>query len=754
MGKYSDSLLGGGSVAQNAPRRSYSDDLLGSGLQTTQPTVQPEKGQGWGEWAASLPGKAFDAIKGQQDPRYKDVGTVFDQFTDELRDPTGYAALAGASDAQMADIIRKQLGDRFIRSEKDAGGYDVFVTRGPDGKEQRGYVNRPGLDVQDAWRGFYGALPYALTGGGAALATKGAGLGVKMLGQGAAATGTSLAGDVAQMPMGSEQGLELDKAATIGAFGAAGPLAGKVAGSLWNRFVTVPGLVDKTTGKLTAKGADAARRAGLDPAELDADFSQRFARIFAESGDEAQAATRAATEAYDIPVTRGQASKDPYWLTQEEAMRRRLYGQSAQDTVRGFDERQASAIRQGALGAEKDIGSPLSDVPSVARTIAPNRNPGAYDFDRAPGALGDDIGAAVRGTRQAARVEEGALWDEPVRRLAASDDALKTLRPMVQARLVSEEITDLTPTLERMTKVVGEFADKRLPVVESGGIRLKETKSVDDMRRRLLAMVDGAEPGSDKRSAGIIYDAFNDWIAQSAKQNLLIGDPAAAMQLVQARAFTRGVRELFDNKNAGARLKNILSGKADSGERVIDELFGAGSGKSVNQGTVTALRTIKAALDRFTPEGAEAAWSDIKLAYWTRLVMGKNGEMLGPTAITNNIKNALEKQRTVFNTLYSDTERREIRKFLTAVEAAAFKPPNASGSGYTFASLVKDGLLRILDAMGLGTTARAAVGMSGLDKAFGAASAQSAVRGLVRPRRPDLAPISAPVGQQYNRQNQ
>lgn len=754
MGKYSDSLLGGGAVTQNMQRRSYSDDLLGSGLTNAQPAVQPEQEQGWGEWAASLPGKAMDAIKGQQDQRYKDVGTVFDQFTDELRDPTGYAALAGASDAQMADIIRKQLGDRFIRSEKDAGGYDVFVTRGPDGREQRGYINRPGLDVQDAWRGFYGALPYVLTGGGTALATRGAGLGVQMLAQGTAATGTSLAGDAAQMPMGSEQGLEFDKAATIGAFGAAGPLAGKVAGSLWNRFVTIPGLVDKTTGKLTTKGAEAARRAGLDPADLDADFSQRFAKAFADTGDEAIAATRAGTEAFDIPVTRGQMTKDPYLLTQEEAMRRRLYGQSAQDTMRGFDERQASAIRQGALGAEKDIGSPLGDVPSVARTIAPQRNPGAYDFDRNAANLGEDIGSAVRASRAAAAAEESALWDENVRRLAATPEALRTLRPMVQARIASEGITDLTPTLERMTKVVGEFADGKLPVVESGGIKLKETKSVDDMRRRLLEMVDDAEQGSDKRAAGIVYDSFNDWIAQSAKQRLLDGDPAAAMQLVQARAFTKSVRELFDNKAAGSRLKNILSGKADSGERIVNEMFGSSGGKSVNQGTATTLKTIKAALDRFSPDGAEAAWSDIKLAYWTRLVMGKNGEMLGPTAIANNIKNALSQQRTIVRTLYDDKELREIRKFLTAVNAAAFKPPNASGSGYTAASLLKDGLLRVLDAMGLGTTARAAISASGLDKAFGAASAQRAVRGIAPPRRPDLAPISAATGQQYNRQRQ
>lgn len=709
--------------------------------------TKPEqpKPESWGEWA-------INTVKGRQDPAYAGTPSVFSQFRGDLSNPTGMAALAGASDEQMGDVIRKQLGDRVLRTEKDSYGNQVIVTRGPDGQEQRGYVNVPGLDREDVARGIRGALPYAVTGGAAGAALRGAGVGINAIAQGVSAAGTSVAGDVAQIPLGSEQGIELGKAAAVGGFGAAGPVVGKVAGALWNRFVTIPGLVDKTTGQLTPKGIAAAQRAGLNPDDVQGDFAQRFAKALAETGDEAQAATRAGAEAFDIPVTRGQATKDPYLLTQEEAMRRRLYGQSAQDTMRGFDERQAAAVRQGALGAERDIGSPVADVPSVARTVAPNRNAGAYEFDRNPGPLGDDIGASVRGTREAARAEEGALWDDGVRGLEASPYALATLRGHVEDAVQKAGIADATPTLEKALKAVGEFADGKLPVQEAGGIKLKATQSVDDMRRRLGSLMDGLE-GSEKRAVGVVYDAFNDWIGESAKNLLLIGDPEKAMQLVQARAFTKAVREMFGNKSAGSRLSNILDGKADSGERVIESLFGAQGGKGVSQGAITTLKTIKAALDRFTPEGAEAAWSDIKLAYWTRLVTGKNGEMLGATAITNNIKNALHRQSSIVQTLYSREEIREIRKYLGAVEAAAFKPPNASGSGYTAASLIKDGLLRVLDAFGLGTTARAAVGASGIEKAFGAAQAQRAVSGAVTPKRPNLGPGSAPIGQQYDRQS-
>ena len=143
----------------------------------------------------------------------------------------GRASLAGASDAQLADIFQSNLGDRFVRREKDANGYDVFVTRGADGQEQRGYLNQPGLDGEDVARGIRAALPYMATGGAAGLAGRGAGLLANMGLQGAAGVVTSVVGDVVQMLMGSQQGIETDKALWAGGLSAAGPAAGRLVGN-------------------------------------------------------------------------------------------------------------------------------------------------------------------------------------------------------------------------------------------------------------------------------------------------------------------------------------------------------------------------------------------------------------------------------------------------------------------------------------------------------------------------------------------
>ena len=710
-------------------------------------TEQPK--EGWGEWA-------INTIKGRQDPRESNTKTVFEQYPNELRGPTGDAAIFGASDDAMADIIVKNLGDRYVRTDKDVHGYPIIVTRGADGQEQRGYVNRPGLDLQDVARAGYGSLPYLATGGAVGAATRGAGIGFQAIMQGLGAGATSVAGDAGNIVQGSKQGVDLPKAAVMTGFGAAGPVIGAATGALWRRFVTIPGLIDKSTGQLTPKGIEAARQAGLDPADVTPDFAQSFSKSLATSGNPAQAATEAGLERFGIPATRGQITKDPYLLTQEEGMRRRLYGESAQDTMRAFDQQQQDAIRFSALGDDgTGVVATGTTAPrqGIGEQINPTRKPGAAQSDRQPATLGNSVQDTLQAARRNARTQEANLWDDNVKNLAATPKALESLTPHMEMALANESA--FTSTGEAMAKEIGQFAKGELPVVEAGGIKLKPIQSVDQMRRRLKGLLDNAQDGSDKHQAGQIYGAFNDWIGDAAEKSLLAGDPAAAMQLVKARGFTKEVRQIFEPRaNDGTmtpgarRLGAILDdGKADSGEAVIQHLLGSAGSRGVNQGTVSALRNAKMALDRFAPgDAGKQAWDDIRLSYWTRLVSGKNGDLVGPTAMVNNLKGAMQNQSTVMSTLYTPLELRKMREFIRALEAVSFKPPNASGSGYSAAQFAKEGLLKILDSFGIGTPARAALQYTGIGNALSSAQAKQAVRAVVRPNRPNLNPALEAIG--------
>jgi hypothetical protein len=312
-----------------------------------------------------------EAIVGRHDPAYAGVHTVFEQFPDELTHPTASAAMLGASDPQMADIIQKHLGDKFIRREKDANGYDVMVTRAPEGGEQKGYVNAPGLDAQDMWRAFYGAAPYVVTGLGAgAIARKlGAGRIASPLLQALGAGTASVAGDIGQIPLGSEQGIEPGKATSMTLLGGLGELGANAGAALWRRFVTEPRYLDRATGQLTELGKAAAAKLGLDPDSMASETQKVFAKTYAATPQDAERVLRShsATE-FNIPSTVGQRLKDPEQLLKEKAMRTGLYGAQAKDIITGLDEEQRAAIERGVHSTIPETlrGAPIYQLPSPA----------------------------------------------------------------------------------------------------------------------------------------------------------------------------------------------------------------------------------------------------------------------------------------------------------------------------------------------------------------------------------------------------
>lgn len=269
----------------------------------------------------------------------------------------------------------------------------------------------------------------------------------------------------------------------------------------------------------------------------------------------------------------------------------------------------------------------------------------------------------------------------------------------------------------------------------------------------------GASTPEDARAASSIYDGFNDWIDAAAAQNLLAGNAGVAAQLKIARGFTKEMREVFAPSLAGKatpaakRLAAVMD-KADSPEGVINQLFGSVGSRGVDQGSVGALTNMKSALDRFLPaDVAKSTWDDVRLAYWVRLVQGRNGDMLGPQAVMNNIKSALSQQQSVVRSLYTPAEETTIREFVRALETIAYKPPNASGSGYTAASFAKDFVQRLFGAFGLQSRlAQTAIELSGLPKAYGTAAARSAVSQSVKARPPNYAPAATALGATYARE--
>jgi hypothetical protein len=286
---------------------------------------------------------------------------------------------------------------------------------------------------------------------------------------------------------------------------------------------------------------------------------------------------------------------------------------------------------------------------------------------------------------------------------------------------------------------------------------VRQTQSVDQMRRTLGSIVEAAADKPSERQAKMVYEAFNEWIGESAEKALLAGDPAAAMNIVKARGFTKELKSLIAPKDqtgrltpAAQRIAKILdNGRADSGEAVIQSLFGAQGSQTAGTGTVNALANVKTFLQQHAPkEVATQTWDDIRLAYWTRLVQDGAGALYGPQAMLSNIRKAMSAQKSVFDVMYSGEERRIISKFADALQVVVYKPPNASGSGYTAGRLVNEGLAKVLDTIGLGRVYRAVGSKYGIGDGLAKSRAENLVKGAAGPRwRPNLTPVATPAAE-------
>jgi hypothetical protein len=251
------------------------------------------------------------------------------------------------------------------------------------------------------------------------------------------------------------------------------------------------------------------------------------------------------------------------------------------------------------------------------------------------------------------------------------------------------------------------------------------------MRRRLLAMSRAADNDTDRKAATAIYDGFNDWIDDAAEKALVNGDPDAAAALRIARDTSKTMRQIFQPttkrgiSTPGARILDDIIERSDSAEGIVSGLFGGGPSSNVKDGSVEALKHVQGALRRYAdPEVAAQTWNDVRAAYWVRLVKGKNGDMLSPTVMMQNIKQALHNQRSIMHVLYENAEIGQMVRFQRALQQISYRDPNPSGSAVGLATLAKQFLGKVLDAVPFG---RAAFERSGIPDAYGAAVAKRAV---------------------------
>lgn len=620
----------------------------------------------------SVVSRTVENLAPPEDPNFAGVGAVTDFGV-----ATPYAKMVAVSDEAYSDVLKKNLGDRYLGSERDARGHEVLRYLDQNGQEKRGYVNQPGADWQDVDRFISSSLPYVAGGAIGGALTRGGGAISRVAGQALPAAGVSYGQDIAAREIGSEQGLDHTRAAMAGGLAgfaaAAGPLTagaaaggllgasqgnttaeqiaggmlgavgGGVAGRQVQKALTPsqqPSVVD---GRLATPEAQlAARRAGLiDDAnpDLDPAIAKRFGENIRKATDPGELSVLAQTERFGIETTKGQRTKAPSQLLIEKDARFGTLGDDAERLFRapdGFDKRQQKQIERAGFSRSDDLISdqtPLDPAQrGVGETIAPGRG-----ITNADGVRYDELGRSIAdGLQRAKTAGDEAInkaW-EGIGRIYPKQEAFANLGTTINQKMTNGPSFDeaTMPNAKSMVDTLRRFMngeEAKLGV----GLGNPETRrmDLDFVRRRLLADKGGQTP-QERSVANSIYNGFETWMDDIAERGMLAGDPANVAKIRTARQVTREVKSLFDLKDpggkqsSGGRIMNQILEKADTPEQVIGALLGSSGPTSIpKSGSVRAINSFKEALFskkggmEVDPQVATRSWNDLRMAYWSRL---------------------------------------------------------------------------------------------------------------------------------------
>lgn len=663
----------------------------------------------WTGWAAQM-------VRGKTDSRYKDLPAFID--TDGANQiGTGRflaAKTLGAGDASYADMLAAGIKHLNPKLTDDANGFKIISYDGKDGKRISAYVNKPGLDLEDVNRTAFSALPFIATGGAAGAATKAAPWIIRAPVQAVTAGATSVAQDAGAYAGGSEQGVDPVKGIAAMAGGAIGETIAPAASALWRKLVTEPSLFNRSTGQLTEKGMEAARAAGLDPTDIPESVAREFAKRFARTGQEADAAMGAQMDDLGLRSTVGQRSKDVAQLSREQAMRDGAWGDDASKIIKAFDENQWRDMTGLTLGTTSN------GKPGMAPQLAPKRISGEGSPDYTPNQVGIGIAERLNTAREAARATERQAW-EGLGNIEATEPAIAALPDYVNKALGGFKINErTTPVASQMAQDVQSFINGKAPKQVAEFLRNDPVTNVNEFRKMIGSQMADMERGADKTAAGKIYDGVNTWIRDMAEQNLLT-NPNDAAQMTIARGVSRQLHEVFDvpGSTAGAKIMKDILDKTDSPEGIVKALFQGPTSDTPKQGAVSAINAIKQASAKYMQkEEGEALMGDLRLAYWLRLVQTPEGVMFNPQVLLKNIDRSLQSQTSVWNTLYTPEQRRYARQIAEALRnGPTFKDwtikPNSSRSATVAATMLGDMVKAIWGAVGgrtvVGQTAGAAV---------------------------------------------
>ncbi len=675
--------------------------------------------------------KVKDLISGDKRTEfdYPEIGSSpeyggFDRPLTALK--SSFGMLTSSTPQQELDVLKSNYPDATF--EKDKFGNDIVVF--PSGKY---YVNKPGLSWRDFSKaGFQGGL-YALAAqaGGAPFQS--------LLGQTAgvaAGTGVMSAGlDAAASAAGSEQGIDVPRAATTAAFAGLFESARPALGPLWRAMTA------KSTTPSVQEARVVLQQAGFDPQELTDDAVNYFIVQAKNAMDPASAAMSAGAQTLPVkvPLSKGQVTGSARQQMTEDLMEKGAFGDAAETIMKGQRAKTEEALRANIPAIQQRIGG--GQIVQRGEGAAAAQQALVGKEARLAGMV-DDAYTAARATSGKLPGEAGGGLYESV---ASSIDDFTP-----HASVAKTELDRLKGILTKKTKS---------PLLDARGNQMggkttfadTDIKNLYDWRRRVSTLANNASDKTDAAALKNMVKQFDASMQDALEQSLLAGDDEAIKAWTKAIRLRRAKGKLFESddlvsalvereyKGGGVRLKvapeaagNYIFGKSDLGILAKPEM-------------ARELRRLRQVLGANSQE-----WNAIREEAFLRFASVSEGAYSGGQRGFSGVKfhkawnDALKKNPEVINTLFSGEEKKLISQFAN-VAARATNPVKGGANFSNTTPAMANMMQRLSGFLAFGERGRALLSRifpAGYD-ALQAGQAYKATRGMVPKRQIPVGRLGA-----------
>jgi len=644
----------------------------------------------------------FSGTKKTEFPDMPEIG----EYSGEGAGMSALGILITPNQKSQAQIIQSQVSGSEIFKDR----FNNIIVSMPDGKNF--YLNKPGASQQDVLQTTAQILAYIP---GYSWGAKKAGKSIfkKAMLTGVAGGTTSLAQDIATMPLGNEE-IDVTRAALSSAVpivfeGVVSPIVGAMYKKLMGNPSFTETILKLENGKqvkkliLNDKGKKAAEAAGIDVTKVNQKFIKEFTEKLSQGESPAIAGSQAGAGKFEFNLSRAQASGDEEGIALLFESAKGSYGKESQSQAQSF-------LKQQGI-----------DIENSASNIIKRFDKGEFNIETIEDA-GQNIiqGLEKRFTTASNNVETAYNFIDKDGIFQAANSNIDELTASVIKGINSKTgIIDkeLTPATVKAQKIIKEFVSKYKPKKPPKvGEKVKKIKPATFnefiiMKRKLNSVYKAGANNTDRAGVNAVIKEWTKFVDDNVDNILFSGEKGGVDALKKANQLASEKFKLYDindikvnglkiNDKAGKVVMKILNDPDITANRAIDHIFGgANLGRSdVSMSIIRRLKTI------FGVEGKELQkqaaknkdFQSLRTGAWEKLIRdAKKNDQFSSKAFYNNWKTLKQKNKDLLDELFETDEIKLIDEFVNEVKKT-FKGDLVNASNTASA------MSRIFQTMGRG----------------------------------------------------